>query len=263
MMTGTRLTYLRNIGIDVWTLRENVVSARQSQEPDRGAEQDANKNVNQAVSQVNTTGAPALRALSAQLREAAGEQDLSAGTSGGAKMSSSTAPEALTTTLVNGNQKPVVDPSPEFLFCFMDYVPEQGDGVTLVFCLPFEAQSLPMETRQFGDDIARGLFGQPLRPDIGELRWPMVKSAHIAQTELEAKTVVIDRVGRCQKNLILFGSTVQHYVIGDAESLMGSKRVYRALSKEVYCSGENSTVETIGQHKQQLWRLLKEVQKFL
>ena len=309
-MAGTRLNYLKNIGVDVWTLRENVVDVLQVQgsAPAEGAISAAAPNiaadiperdkVNESGFQADATpdtaiGTPALRAIAAQLRSAEGKP---APVSVANQASSVPASKSPTTQTAEGvsSTGPDVDKtksannrSPEFLFCFMDYVPEQGDGATFVFCLPYESQSLSREIRQFGDDVARGLFGGPLRPDVGELRWPMVRSAHIAQTELEAKAVVIDRVSRCQKNLIVFGDIVQHYVIGGAAGTtlekegvekeeaggkamhetgpdkVGGKRIYRALGHEAYCSEGLAVGKTVGNSKLELWRLLVEVRKVL
>jgi hypothetical protein len=289
MMENTRFDYLRKIGIDVWTLRENVVDIQQPAErtmadktmsqplpetsPETVKSTTAGPLASTPESSVNTgaaAGIPALRAIAAQLRSSEGKPTAS-------ERERSTS-EAKVPAVAMVTESPGASASlpPEFLFCFLDYVPENGAGVTLVFSLPHKTQSLPIEVRQFGDDVARSLLGGAHRPNIGELRWPMVKSAYIAQTELEAKAVVLDKVSRCQRNLILFGETSQHYVIGrsrpDVEVLLapvagfeqvGEKRVFRALSHLDYCSVDKALGNDIVNRKRALWQLVKEVQKAL
>jgi len=278
-MLNTRFDYLRNIGVDVWTRRENVLSAQSSTQPEAvEASSSAVAVPDQVISTGNqveinsdaSTGIPALRAIAAQLRNAES-----------ASPGSSTAVPASTLSEQKEPEQKVPEapvlaataPSPEFLFCFLDYVPEAGDGVTLVFSLPYQAQSLPGEVRQFSDDVARGLFGKSLRPGVGELRWPMVKSAHIAQTELEAKTVVVDRVSRCQRKLILFGETIQRYVLGEAgtgfgardfaSTTLGNQEVYTALNHTDYWKTGDSMDQHSGSPKRELWRLVTEVRQAL
>ncbi|MFT6433500.1 MAG: hypothetical protein ACJAVI_001542 [Candidatus Azotimanducaceae bacterium] len=285
MMENTRFDYLRKIGIDVWTLRENVVDIQQPT-PETLARKAPQRHpatvpetltsapaVSTPESVVNTgaaTGIPALRAIAAQLRSSEGKP---AALENERSASETKVPA---TALLAESPGSSASLPPEFLFCFLDYVPENGKGVTLVFSLPHQTQSLPIEVRQFGDDVACSLLGGVHRPNIGELRWPMVKSAYIAQTELEAKAVVLDKVSRCQRNLILFGETSQHYVIGrsspDAEVLLapvsvveqvGEKQVFRALSHLDYCSVDKALGSDIVNRKRALWQLVKEVQKAL
>ncbi len=273
-MLNTRFDYLRNIGVDDWTRRENVLSAQSSTQPEAvEASSSAVAVPDQVISTGNqveinsdaSTGIPALRAIAAQLRNAESANPSSSSAVPAPTLSGQKEPEAPALT-ANA-------PSPEFLFCFLDYVPEAGDGVTLVFSLPYQAQSLPGEVRQFSDDVARGLFGKSLRPGVGELRWPMVKSAHIAQTELEAKTVVVDRVSRCQCKLILFGETIQRYVLGEAgtgfgardfaSTTLGNQEVYTALNHTDYWKTGDSMDQHSGSPKRELWRLVTEVRQAL
>jgi len=136
-------------------------------------------------------------------------------------------------------------------------VPEAGEGVTLVFSLPYETQSLPREARQFSDDVARALFGKSVNPVVGDLRWPLVRSTHIAQTESEAKTVVVDRVRRCQSKLILFGETIQHYVVGARG--VAQQEVYQALDYDQYWAVPEPGNQPSAFPKCELWRLVTEV----
>ena len=295
-MENTRFNYLRKIGIDVWTLREHVADVQRPQESVLGTVANrANQEISQPVpstvaaatrlpigttpeSLLNTgaaAGLPALRAIAAQLRSSEGVPAVASLNEGSVSQG-----DLPSSSQANESQVPAASLSPEFLFCFLDYVPGNGIGVTLVFSLPPETQSLPIEVRQFGDDVAFSLLGSLLRPNIGELRWPMVKSAHISQTELDAKAVVVDKVSRCQRNLILFGETCQHYVIGrsstDPEARLaqasaskkivekvGEKQVFRALNHFDYCSVDPALGSDIVKRKRGLWLLVKEVQKAL
>lgn len=315
-MENTRFDYLRKIGVDVWTLRENVANFQQPQEPAQNAvDNKSNQEIPQdlpettksvpAGSTVSTpegaldtgaaAGLPALRAIAAQLRSAEGLPAIASANEGSTPKSVSK-DESPLVAQKNKSSNAEANLPPEFLFCFLDYIPENGTGVTLVFSLPHETQSLPGEVRQFSDDVARSLLGGLIRPNIGELRWPMVKSAHISQTELEAKAVVADKVSRCQRNLILFGETSQHYVIGrsshDAEAHLapvslteksieksteksieqeidrtlekvGEKQVFRALSHLDYCSVDKSLGGDTVKRKRALWQLIRKVQKAL
>lgn len=250
----------------MWTLRDNVAQTGLLAKPAQSPVDSIRTGVVEEVA----TGAPALRAMAEQLRNGAVAKPDSVGSVKSAQVSR----PATASTLVNESavskeatgpeeraesSKPGVKPSPEFLFCFMDYIPAQGNGVTLVFSLPYEAHSLPVEIRRFGDDVALGLFGQPIQPRVGELRWPMVKSMHIAQTELEARAVVIDRASRCQPDLIAFGDLAQNYLVGEAPP-PGGRRVYPAGGYQDYCSIDKAAGASMDIRKSELWQLLKEVQ---
>lgn len=265
------------MGVDVWTRRENVLDIAtvegssygsvDSVAGDRSGTQTGlsalaspepvSQATNQAkISPENATGIPALRAIAAQLRnsESKNPGEASAGADNVALTQSQDArPEPPKTE--------TFAPSPEFLFCFLDYVPEAGEGVTLVFSLPYETLSLPREVRQFSDDVARALFGKSVNPVVGDLRWPLVRSTHIAQTELEAKTVVVDRVRRCQSKLILFGETIQHYVVGARG--VAHHEVYQALDYAQYWAVPERENQPSVFSKHELWRLVTEVRSAL
>jgi len=265
------------MGVDVWTRRENVLdiatakgssdalvesvavdrSGTQAGPPALASPEPVSHATNQSeTSPESATGIPALRAIAAQLRNP--ESKNAVGASAGAdnlasEQSQDIRPEPPKTERFA--------PSPEFLFCFLDYVPEAGEGVTLVFSLPYETQSLPREARQFSDDVARALFGKSVNPVVGDLRWPMVRSTHIAQTESEAKTVVVDRVRRCQSKLILFGETIQHYVVGARG--VAHQEVYQALDYAQYWAAPEPGNQPSVFPKHELWRLVTEVRSAL
>jgi hypothetical protein len=273
-MTNSKFDYLRNMGVDVWTRRENILdiatvkglsdapvesvavarSGTQAGPSALASPEPVSLATNQAeTSPENATGIPALRAIAAQLRNP--ESKNAVGASAGADNLASEQSQDI---------RPKTErfaPSPEFLFCFLDYVPEAGEGVTLVFSLPYETQSLPREARQFSDDVARALFGKSVNPVVGDLRWPMVRSTHIAQTESEAKTVVVDRVRRCQSKLILFGETIQHYVVGARG--VAHQEVYQALDYAQYWAAPEPGNQPSVFPKHELWRLVTEVRSAL
>ncbi len=265
------------MGVDVWTRRENVLDIAtvkgfsdapvESVAVDRSGTQaglsalaspeTVSLATNQAeTSPENAAGIPALRAIAAQLRNP--ESKNAVGASAGADNLASAQSQDIRP------EPPKTERfarSPEFLFCFLDYVPEAGEGVTLVFSLPYETQSLPREARQFSDDVARALFGKSVNPVVGDLRWPMVRSTHIAQTESEAKTVVVDRVRRCQSKLILFGETIQHYVVG--ERGVAHQEVYKALDYAQYWAVPERGNQPSVFPKHELWRLVTVVRSAL
>ncbi len=277
MMENSRFDYLRNIGVDVWTRRENIarVSSVQASSPPPAESVVAAKSgaqtvvstlavpdqVNQLSDQVeanaeNATGIPALRAIAAQLKGAEPSQvdeDRAGAGNADLKDKDETPPMS--------SEKETVAPSPEFLFCFLDYVPAASEGVTLVFSLPYKSQSLPLDVRQFSDDIARVIFGESVSPLVGELRWPLVRSAHIVQTELEARAVVLDRVKRCQRKLILFGETIQGYIVD--EHGIARHEVYKALDYAQYWAAPRPENESSVSPKYALWRLVGEVRSAL
>lgn len=265
------------MGVDVWTRRENVLdiatvegssyqpvdslavdhSGKQSGPSALASLASARHTTNQAeISPENTTGIPALRAIAAQLRN---PESKNAGEASARPDNVALAQSQDTRPKPPKTEAP--PPSPEFLFCFLDYVPEVGEGVTLVFSLPYETQSLPREVRQFSDDIGRALFGKSVNPVVGDLRWPLVRSTHIAQTESEAKTVVVDRVRRCQSKLILFGETIQHYVAGARG--VARNEVYQALDYAQYWAVPELGNQPSILPKLELWRLVSEVRTAL
>ena len=89
----------------------------------------------------------------------------------------------------------------------------------------------------------------------------MVRSTHIAQTESEAKTVVVDRVRRCQSKLILFGETIQHYVVGARG--VAHQEVYKALDYAQYWAVPERGNQPSVFPKHELWRLVTVVRSAL
>ena len=147
------------MGVDVWTRRENVLdiatvkgfsdalvesvavdrSGTQAGAPALASPEPVSHATNQSeTSPENATGIPALRAIAAQLRNP--ESKNAVGASAGADNVASAQSQDIRPEPPKTER---LAPSPEFLFCFLDYVPEAGEGVTLVFSLPYETQSLP------------------------------------------------------------------------------------------------------------------------
>ncbi|HKI73102.1 MAG TPA: hypothetical protein VJ998_00545, partial [Pseudomonadales bacterium] len=99
-------------------------------------------------------------------------------------------------------------PAPEFHLCFMTW-PE----VSLVFSLPLDADVIDTAHRRFAEDvgIALRVTGDAA---IGAVRWPMVRSAHIDQSESAARAVMRQRVEQCAERVVVFGEAAADW-LGD------------------------------------------------
>ena len=150
------------------------------------------------------------------------------------------------------SQNPVVS-KPQFLICFLDYV-----NLSLVFSLPYETNALPSEHRHFGDDINFAVSGQRSIPKIRNLRWPMVQSAHIQQTEEDARQVVRQKLLQSHSRLFVFGRLALGYI---SESPAG-----RDIGDSIEIGGKHLLILEDVKHyfenpldKRGLWRFIREV----
>jgi hypothetical protein len=92
-----------------------------------------------------------------------------------------------------------------FHLCFCTY-----PGVSLVFSIPFSETEPPPEYRRLADDLGLALVGAK-ESTMATLRWPMVQSVHIDQSEAAARQAVGQRLARCAAALILFGDDAFKY----------------------------------------------------
>ena len=96
-------------------------------------------------------------------------------------------------------------PPPVFHLCFATY-----GGLSLIFSVPQDSNSLPENLRRFADDIASALQVSD-KPVINALRWPLVRSAEIDQSAEAARTVLDDRLSRCAPLRVVFGETAKQW----------------------------------------------------
>lgn len=94
---------------------------------------------------------------------------------------------------------------PRFHLCFATY----GD-LSLIFSAPESSPTLPADLRHLADDIAMAL-GRKQEPAINALRWPLVKTAGIDQSEEAAKTVLAERMSRLADRRIVFGDVARQW----------------------------------------------------
>jgi hypothetical protein len=208
-MGRLRTAYLREMGIDVWVLRENVAA-------DGGA-----------LSRLSTQ-APAPERVPAWGPASPSKfvQPVSA-----LAVKQSIPTEAATKTQAVA--------APEFLMCLLDFSRDERE-LSCLFLLPYSATGLPPEINRFAADVAIACLGGPCEPRRTDLRWPMVKSSHIAQSADDAKQVVIGKVKACGRDVLVFGS----------EAL-----AYCGLEPSVESGAESSAAAGIGAHGKRLWPL--------
>lgn len=134
---------------------------------------------------------------------------------------------------------PAADP---FHLCFITY-----RDMSLVFSVPVGVTSLPESLRRFADDIALACLVDRPEPVIANLRWPMVQSTHIDQSDEAATAVVAQRLGKCGRRVLLFGD--------------------KAASYEKHCRGETLKLDEIESYqavplsKRELWQTLQAFRK--
>ena len=198
-MSNTRDAYMREMGIDVWVLRENVSDSPVGIER-LGARDEIAAEVAPAVALVQRAEPPASRPPASSSYQAKSTiKDPIPGRSA----SPASQPKQTTT-------QPVGMVEPEFLLCFMDYTVAEDD-FSCVFYLPYATRSLPVEVSRFADQIAAARFAQLTVPERSELRWPMVRAAHIAQSAVEAKQVVGSGISQRGRHVLVFGQSAYGY----------------------------------------------------
>lgn len=170
----TRHQYLKEMGIDVWLLRDGFAAggdeAGSGNDPAKTKSPAAPQSVPlPAVSHPGFTGASSAR-------------------------TAATHPAA-------PGQVP-----PRFNLCFCHY-----ERLSLCFSLPEAAEGLDAGLRRFSDDIALAL-GISAAPRISALSWPMVDAPHLDQSEQAAGAVIRQRMQQAGDIHLLFGATVERWV---------------------------------------------------
>lgn len=115
--------------------------------------------------------------------------------------------QAETPTPAGGNPSPAGDvaPIPKFHLCFMT-TPQ----VSLVFSVSAEADAVPRPLHRFAEDVLLALGAAS--PAVATVRWPMVQSAHIDQSEHAARVVLRQRLEHCAPYLVIFGNEAANRV---------------------------------------------------
>lgn len=98
------------------------------------------------------------------------------------------------------------EPVPEFHLCFMNY-----SAISLVFNVPMGAESLPASLSRFGEDVALAYSGDS-QGAVSALKWPMVRSTHIDQSEGAARIVLGQRVAKCATHVVVFGKSTASWL---------------------------------------------------
>lgn len=238
-MGRLRTAYLREMGIDVWVLRENVAA-------DGGA-----------LSRLSTQAPSAVKAVAAASEivrpsalaplPTASPTPLPAATTAPASGSVSLSKFAPPIPAVAVNKlvpakagiKTQAVADPEFLMCLLDFTRDERE-LSCLFLLPYSATGLSPEINRFASDVAIACLGGPCEPRRTDLRWPMVKSSHIAQSADDAKQVVTSKVKACGRDVLVFGS----------EAL-----TYCGLEPSVELGAESGAAAGITVHGKRLWPL--------
>lgn len=247
-MSNARNTYLREMGIDVWVLRENVPDSPVGIER-LGARHEIAVELAPPVALVQRAEAPASRQPTAptnQARSATKDAVLP-----GRSASRASQPEPKETTI-----KPVGQAEPEFLLCFMDYTVADED-FSCVFYLPYSTRSLPIEVSRFADSIGAARFSQLTVPERSELRWPMVKAAHIAQSAAEAKQVVGAGINQRGRHVLVFGQAAFEYFDIPPQAPLGVSCA--VAGKVLWPLADVNHYFTETDAKIGLWRILVEI----
>lgn len=206
-MGRLRTAYLREMGIDVWVLRENVaadgvaLSRLDAQAPS------ASKQAIAAAPEIKRASAPEVMPPSGRALALPTESPAVSSTAPSQKTSAVTGKSAGPN---DGGTISQVVADPEFLMCLLDFVRDKRK-LSCLFLLPYSAKGLPPAMNRFAADLAIGCLGGPCEPRRTDLRWPMVKSSHIAQSAEDAKQVVISKVMNCGSDVLVFGPAALVY----------------------------------------------------
>ena len=247
-MSNARNTYLREMGIDVWVLRENVPDSPVGIER-LGARQEIAVEQAPPVALVQRAQAPANRQPASPTTQAGSATKDAVLPGRSASQTSQLEPKETTI-------KPVGQPEPEFLLCFMDYTLAEQD-FSCVFYLPYATRSLPLEVSRFADSIGVARFSQLTVPERSELRWPMVKAAHIAQSAAEAKQVVGAGINQRGRHVLVFGQAAFEYFDIPRQAplgvscAVGGKVLWPLADVNHYFTETDAKIE--------LWRILVEI----
>ncbi|MBV1877954.1 MAG: DNA polymerase III subunit psi [Pseudomonadales bacterium] len=229
-MNDRRKHYLQAMGVEQWSLRRP-----------RPAPQDDNKEATKEATTLRAVASEDVARTDTVLRTEkivrTGDAALATATSDTNRPSEiNVQPQARTDADA---------PVPQFYLCFLDY-----EGLSLLFSLPLTADTLPVNYRHFADDIYFALRGERAIPAVRELRWPMVQSAQISQTQADATDVVLQKLKRCAELVLVFGHQTASYC-GDLPATREDK-------KQLIIVEEVQTYFTQSGAKQSLWALLSQ-----
>ena len=252
MINHTRNAYLREMGIDVWVAREHVPA---SPVP-------LVRLGTLALAAASGVRAEAAAAIPPPLPKTAVPKTAppkSASTGAAAAVSVAAGGVAAKPAAVAVIPRALApaQPQPEFLLCFVDFTHARHD-LSCVFYLPYATPGLPPAVSRFADNLAVACFGQATVPQRSELRWPMVKAAHIVQSADEARQVVAARLANCARHILVFGRDALPYVGVDAQSTPGlpvqtnGRTVWPVAAVDHYFAG--------GGAKARLWQTLLSLQ---
>ena len=265
-MGRLRTAYLREMGIDVWVLRENVAA-------DGGALSRLSAQAPVAVKAVAAaakiarpsgpaplpTASPA--PLSAPLSAAttAPERVPASGSASPSKFSQAIPAVAVKKAIpAEAATKTQAVADPEFLMCLLDFTRDERE-LSCLFILPYSAPGLPPEINRFASDVAIACLGGPCEPRRTDLRWPMVKSSHIAQSADDAKQVVISKVKACGRDVLVFGSEALTYCGLEPSVESGVAVGVAAHGKRLWPLGEFAHYSSVAKAKAALWRTLSAI----
>lgn len=235
-MIAERNAYLREMGIDVYLPRDQVTAETHAIQPLSARRLAASRSVG-VVSPVAVSGSEAVASQPAASREAAPRaaepreaalqpspsspqaDGLRAALAASAPVAgaSDVAPvTSAATDLVETAVSAVPADRPEFLLSLLTY-PAPALGLSLIFYQPGAVRTLSSTERAFADAVAASVRslqgGQAGEPTFSEVRWPMVQSDAIPQTQTEARAVVQAKLKTCNPILLVFGAAAMPYVL--------------------------------------------------
>ncbi|MCB1646195.1 MAG: hypothetical protein KDI36_12115 [Pseudomonadales bacterium] len=264
-MTNLQRDYLREMGIDVWVLRENAVWPPAAREPAReptpfeaqpptvisGRGQREMPAADRAGSRAGETGAVSPGGPPAAYRSAI--QNLLQQT----EPAVSKTPEASTKSEVKTEITPETaapaTPSSPFQLFFLIY--EAGDhSLGIVAEGKPDAADIAADVKRFADDLALACHRRALAARVQTFRWPMVRNQQIPQTDDEARIVLRNRLRECPPTLLVFGDTAVSFLAGSGVTglhTVDGHALWCLPPCASYFSGESS--------KRALWQLLRKI----
>jgi len=253
-MGRLRTAYLREMGIDVWVLRENV-AADGGALSRLGAKAPA---VTKAVASAPKIARPSVPAPLSAATAAPERVPASAPVSPSKFAQPMPAVVAKQSIPAEAATKAQAVADPEFLMCLLDFKRDERE-LGCLFLLPYSATGLPPEVNRFASDVAIACLGGPCEPRRTELRWPMVKSSHIAQSADDAKQVVISKVKACGRDVLVFGSEALTYCGLEPSVESGVAVGVAAHGKRLWPLGEFAHYSSVAKAKAALWRTLSAI----
>jgi hypothetical protein len=142
--------------------------------------------------------------------------------------------------------------------CLLDFTRDERE-LSCLFLLPYSATGLPPEVNRFASDVSIACLGGPCEPRRTDLRWPMVKSSHIAQSADDAKQVVISKVKACGRDVLVFGSEALAYCGLEPGAESGATAGITVHGKRLWPLAEFGHYSSVPKAKAQLWRTLSAI----